>query len=174
MKNNFYYIIIIIIGLVITLFALISTFVTDNPEAENWLYRGLKIVEIAGFFMLVMNGTFIKTKYFRILKGIIAIILIGALVKILHWEFHGINGNLILTIAFLGIMTTYFFSFLNKPLKKRLDFLKLVWVLTRYSIGILIFLHILGREYDIIPSIIIWLAILDYCIGEYKNKRLFE
>ena len=81
MKNNFYYIIIIIIGLVITLFALISTFVTDNPEAENWLYRGLKIVEIAGFFMLVMNGTFIKTKYFRILKGIIAIILIGALVQ---------------------------------------------------------------------------------------------
>ena len=174
MKNNFYYIIIIIIGLVITLFALISTFVTENSEAENWMYRGLKIVEIAGFFMLVMNGTFINTKYFKIIIGLIAIILIGALIKILHWEFYGVNGNLILTFAFFGIMTTYLLSFLNKPLKKRLDFLKLAWVLTRYSLGILIFLHLIRREYNIIPSIIIWLTILDYCIGEYRNKRLFE
>ena len=174
MKNNFYYVVIIIIGLVISLFALISTFITDNLEADNWLNWGLTIVEIAGFFMLVLNGTFIKTKYFRILKGLIAFALIGALIKILHWVVYGVNGNMILTIAFLGIMTTYFFSFLNKPVKKRLDFLKLAWVFARYSIGILILLHIVGSEYNIIPSVIIWMAILDYCLGEYRSKRLFQ
>jgi hypothetical protein len=174
MKNNFYYVVIIIIGLVISFFALISTFMTENIEAEIWLNRGLVIVELTGFFMLVMNGTFIKTKYFRILKGIVAVVFIGALIKILHWEFYGITGNMILLIAFLGIMATYFFSFLNKPIKKRLDFLKLVWVLTRYSIGTLTLLHIIKKEYDIIPSMIIWLAIIDYGIIEYKNKRLFN
>lgn len=174
MKNNFYYVVIILIGLVISLFAFISTIVTENFEAENWLYRGLTIVEIAGFFMLLMNGTFIKTKYFRILKGIVAIILIGTLVKILHWEFYGINGDLILAISFLGVMTTYFFSFLNKPFRKRLDYLKLAWVLSRYTIGTLIFLHVISKVYEIIPSIIIWLAILDYCVEEYRNKRLFD
>jgi len=174
MKNNFYYIVLIIIGLVISLVAFIGITFTENIEAKYWLPRGLNIVEIAGFFMLLMNGSFIKTKYFRIAQGIVAMILIGALIKILHWKFYGVTGNLILTISFLGIMTTYFLSFLKKPIKKRLDYLKLAWVLTRYSIGTLIFLYMVSREYDIIPTILIWLAILEYCIKEYKNKRLFE
>ena len=124
--------------------------------------------------MLVLHGTFIKTKYFRIFKGIMAIVIIGALIKILHWEFQGVNGNNILTVGFIGIMVTYLFSFLNKPIKNRLDFLKLAWVISSYSVGILIFLHMIRRDYQIIPSIIMWVAILDYLIMQKKKGKLFE
>tara|TARA_R110000868_G_C10833443_1_gene759546 strand:- start:163 stop:687 length:525 start_codon:yes stop_codon:yes gene_type:complete len=174
MKNNFYYVAIIIIGLVIALVSLVSMNLTDNLNAGIWFERGLWIGQVAGFFMLVLKGTFIKTKYFRIFKGIMAIVIIGALFKILHWEFQGVNGNLLLSIGFLGIMITYFFSFLNKPIKKRLDFLKLAWVITSYTVGILIFLHMIRRDYQIIASIIMWLAILDYSIMEKKKGKLFQ
>ncbi|QLE01787.1 hypothetical protein HX109_09540 [Galbibacter sp. BG1] len=174
MKNNFYYVTIVIIGLVIALASFVSINLTNNPNAEVWFERGLWIGQTAGFFMLFFNGTFIKTKYFRILKGIIAIIIIGALIKILHWEFQGVSGNNILTVGFIGIMITYFFSFLNKPIKRSLDFLKLVWVITSYTIGILIILHVIRKDYRMIPSVIMWMAILNYFILENKKGKLFE
>ncbi|SFW61255.1 hypothetical protein [Cellulophaga fucicola] len=174
MKSNFNYVIIIIIGLIIAGASFASSILTENINAGIWLDRGLWIGEIAGIFMLLLNGTFIKTKYFRVIKGIMALIMIGALLKILHWEFQFITGNLILIVGFIGIMTTYFFSFLNKPIKKRLDYLKLAWVITRYTVGVLIFLHIIHRDYQVIASIIMWAAIFDYLIAEKKKGRLFE
>ncbi len=103
-----------------------------------------------------------------------SIVIICASFKILHWKFQGLDINLLITAGLLGIVITYFISFLNKPIKKRLDFLKLAWVLARYTFGILIFLHIIKRDYQIITSIIIWLVILDYLIIEKKKGRLFN
>ena len=76
--NNLLFIIIIGIGLLIALGSFLSYSLTYNNNAEEWIKRGLLISELAGFFMLLANGTFIKTKYFKIIKGVIAIIIIGA------------------------------------------------------------------------------------------------
>ncbi len=168
--NNLPYITIIGIGLIIALVGFLTSQLTDNYDAENWTYIGLWISELTGFFMLLLNGTFIKSKYFRILKGVIAIIIIGALFRILHWEYN----RLIMTIGFIGIMLTYFFSFLNKPIKKRLDYLKLVWVIVAYTNAIFTYLHIIGDEYQVLSSAIMWLAIIDYMKTERQKRRLFD
>lgn len=72
-------------------------------------------------------------------------------------------------IGFVGIVTTYTFSFINKPIKKRLDFLKLLWVFTAYTNSLLTYLHIISDEYQIISSAIMWLAIIDYMKTERKK-----
>lgn len=169
-KNNLPYITIIGIGLIIALGGFLTSKLTDNYDAENWIYIGLWVSELAGFFMLLLNGTFIKTKYFRILKGVIAIIIIGALFKIMHWEYN----SLIMIIGFIGIILTYFFSFLNKPIKNRLDYLKLFWVIVAYTNGILTYLHVIGDEYQILSSSLMWLAIIDYMKTERGKRKLFE
>ncbi|MFA7445178.1 MAG: hypothetical protein WCY89_04475 [Flavobacteriaceae bacterium] len=150
-KNNIFYLLVIGIGLLIALGGFLVSNFTGSFEAENWIYRGLWISELAGFFMLFLNGTFIETRYFRILKAIIAIIIIGALFKIMHWNY----GDLILTIGFVGVIITYFFSFLKKPIKKRLDYLKLAWVIVTYIGGILRFLHVISDEYQILTSALV-------------------
>ena len=169
-KNNLPYITIIGIGLIIALGGFLTSKLFDNYDDENWIYIGLWISELAGFFMLLLNGTFIKTKYFRILKGVIAIIIIGALFKIMHWEYN----SLIMIIGFIGIILTYFFSFLNKPIKNRLDYLKLFWVIVAYTNGILTYLHVIGDEYQILSSSLMWLAIIDYMKTERGKRKLFE
>lgn len=169
-KNNLPYLVIIVIGLLTALISFFAFNLTSNLEAEDWTYVGLWASELAGFFMLLINGTLIKTKHFRLLKGSIALIIIGALFKILHWEYH----KTLIVIGFLSIVLIYFLSFLNKPIKKRLNYLKLAWVIIAYTGGILTFLHIIGPEYHILQSAIMWLAIIDYLKIEKENRRLFE
>ncbi|MFY0604881.1 MAG: hypothetical protein JXQ93_13155 [Flavobacteriaceae bacterium] len=168
--HNLPYVVLIGIGLLIALGGFLMSNITDNYDAENWTYIGLWISEIFGFFMLLLNGTFIKTKYFRILKGVIAIIIIGTLFKIMHWEYD----RPIMIMGLAGIMITYLFSFLSKPIKRRLDFLKLAWVIVAYTNGILTYLHIVGEEYQILSSALMWLVIIDYLKLEKERGRLFK
>lgn len=166
--NNLLYLIIIGIGLLIALGSFLFNQFTDN-NTDEWIYRGLLISEIVGFFMLLSNGTFIKTKYFRILKAAIAIVIIGVLFRIMHWEYN----RLIITIGFVAIILTYSLSFFNKPIKKRLDYTKLAWVVIAYTNTLLNYLHIIGDEYQILSSSLMWLAIIDYLKTEKQKGRLF-
>ncbi|GAA3594669.1 hypothetical protein Q4Q39_07000 [Flavivirga amylovorans] len=168
--KNYNYVSIIIIGLVIALIGFLVSKFTYSPDAEFWADIGLIISEFTGFIMLIRNGTFIRTKYFRIFKGVFAIIIIGALSKIMHWQYN----NVIMIIGFVLAVLVYFFSFLNKPIKKRLDYLKLIWVIVAYSGAILRFLHVINDEYQIMSSAIMWLAIIDYMKIERGKRRLFE
>ncbi|WMI68244.1 hypothetical protein [Mangrovimonas sp. YM274] len=168
--KNFNYISIIAIGLVIALIGFLASQFIDNPEAEFWTQIGLRISEFVGFLMLLFNGTFIKTRLFKIAKVFIAIILIAALLKILHWNHNG----LIMSLGYIGIVATYSFSFFRKPIKKYLDFLKLFWVFAAYTNSLLTYLHIISNEYQIISSVIMWLAIIDYMKTEREKRRLFD
>lgn len=167
--NNLFYIIIIGIGLLLALGGFLTSYITNSSKAEDWMYIGLWIIEIAGFFMLLLHGTFIKRKYFKILKGIMAIVIIGILFAIMHWPY----GKLMLVSGLIGIMITYLFSFLSKPIKNRLDIIKLAWVLVSFTNGILVYLHLIGYEYQILQSVLMWLAIIEYLRIEKKRGRLF-
>lgn len=168
--KNYNYVSIIIIGLVIALIGFTVSKLTYSPDAEFWTQIGLTISEFTGFIMLIRNGTFIRTKYFRIFRGFFAIIIIGALFKIMHWKYT----NIIMIVGFVLAVITYVLSFLNKPIKKRLDYLKLLWVVIAYTGGTLRFLHIINSDYQILSSAIMWLAIIDYMKIENEKRRLFE
>ncbi|GAA3561424.1 GldL-related protein [Snuella lapsa] len=168
--KNYNYVVLIIIGLVIALISFLVSKFKYSPNTEFWTNIGLAISEFSGFIMLIRNGTFIRTKYFRVFKGVFAIILIGALFKILHYPY----GNEIIVVGFAFAVLIYFFSFLNKPIRKRLDYLKLFWVVVAYTGGILRFLHIINDDYQILSSAIMWLAIIDYMKMERQKRRLFD
>lgn len=169
-KKNLPFLVIIGIGLLTALAAYVVSVFTDYFQAQNWTYIGLWMSELAGFFMLLINGTFLKTKYFKYFKGVFSIVIVAVLFKILHWSY----SDILLIIGFIGFIIVYFFSFLNKPNRKRLDFLKLAWVITAFSIGLLKILKFIGDQYQIIPSAIMWLAIIDYLKTEQERRTLFQ
>ncbi len=168
--DNLTFLIVISCGLIIALGSYLATQFTTFEDSEIWIYRGLWISELAGFFMLILNGTFIKTRFFKILNGAAALIIVGALFKIMHWQY----ADLLLTMGLIGTILIYFLSFLKKPLKKRLDFLKLTWVIVAFAIAILRFAHLIGEEYQVLSSTLIWLAIIDYLKMQKEKGRLFS
>lgn len=167
--NNLPYLILIGIGLLIAFGGFLMSNFSDNPEAESWISIGLWLSELIGFFMLFLNGTFIKTKYFRIVKGFISILFVGVIFKIMHYGY----SDYLLIGGFVGIILTYLFSFLKKPIKKRLDYFKLAWVITAYSYNILSYLHYIGEEYKILSSALMWLMIIDYMKTQKEKGFLF-
>lgn len=167
--NNLFYILIIGIGGLLALGGFLTSYISYSSKAEDWMYIGLSIIELAGFFMLLLHGTFIKRKYFRISKGIMAVVIIGVLFAIMRWPY----GKLILVTGLIGIVITYLFSFLSKPVKNRLDIIKLAWVIVAFTNSILVYLHMIGSQYQILPSVFMWLAIIEYIRTEKKRGRLF-
>ncbi len=161
-------ILVAFIGMIMTNIA--SDYATISLAWDMFDY-GLRIGGFTGFIMLLINGTFIKTKYFRIAQGLFAFVVIGALLKILHWTSY---SDLIIIVGVIGIALVYFFSFYKKPIKKRLDYLKLVWVLANYTFAILVFQHLIRREYTEVGNYLLWLVIIDFAVTGLKNKTLFR
>ena len=79
---------------------------------------------LSGIYLLLKNGTFIKSTEGKLTLGAIALLLIGAMFKIMHWPF----ANEMLIVGFgsmAGFYTTHFF---NKPEKELLDYGKVLFV----------------------------------------------
>lgn len=126
----------------------------QNQILETTLF----CIELFGMFFLLYMGTFIKTKYFRYSKLLFALLLVGALFKITNW----FNSDLFFIVGFLGILVMYVLSFIQKPFKNRLDYLKLAWITISIPYKLLIFFHLVGRDYGIITQIIMFFALLEY------------
>ena len=156
--NNYIYLIGIVTGLLVALVSFVLFQFYENLKAEQFIYIGLWIGEVFGFLMLLLNGTFIKTKYFRFVKMAIAFIFVGAIFRIMHYSY----SNPILISGFVAIIVLYCLSFLKKPIKKRLDYYKLAWVVIGYSSSVLIYLHLIKDDIELLSSVIMWLAIIDY------------
>ncbi|WP_025665641.1 GldL-related protein [Aquimarina megaterium] len=162
--------ILIILGVLITLIGwFLSSFTTI--ENSDFLFRiGLWLIEVPGMFLLLSNGTFLKTRYSRIAMGLTALMIIGVLFKIMHWSFQ----NILLLIGCIGIVFSYLLHFVQKPIKKRLDYLKLAWVIVKYIGAILFLSHVIGKEYQILTTVLMILALMDYMLPRIKNKTLFD
>ena len=167
--------ILIGIGILTAFIGILTANITSDYETMDFGWSlfdyGLWISGILGFVLLVLNGTFIKTKYFKITQGLIALIIIGALLKILHWTSF---ADYIIIGGLIGIMIAYTLSFTKKPIKKRLDYLKLIWVIASYTLGILSFLHLISRDLIEVSNYILWLAVIDFAVSRLKNGTIFR
>ncbi len=170
MSSNQTLTILIIVGVLMTLTGLFLSTFTSVSDSEFLINISLWLIEIPGMFLLLLNGTFLKTIYSRIAMGLVAFVLIGAAFKIMHWPFNSI----LIGVGCIGIVIVYGISFLKKPIKKRLDYLKLAWVMVRYLGALLAVYHIIGNEYHILTTALMILALMDYILPKIKNKTLFE
>lgn len=169
--NKRYFLIFIGFLVIISFFGIILANISSDFETVelgwNIFDYGRIIAEIFSLIFLLLNGTFIKTKYFKFTKGIISIILIGTLLKIMHWTEY---ADQIINVGFIGIVFCYFLHFSKKPIKKRLDYLKILWVFVSYSSKILTSLDLINSYFILIGSIILLLTIIEFALTE-KTKQ---
>ena len=175
--NKRYFLIFIGSLVLISFFGIILANISAEIETVelgwNIFDYGRIIAEIFSLIFLLLNGTFIKTKYFKWTKGIISIIIIGALLKIMHWTKY---GNHIIIVGLIGIAFCYFLHFSKKPIKKRLDYLKILWVLVSYSLKILTSLDLINSYFTLIGSVILLLTVIEFALTEktkqYKTQKI--
>lgn len=81
---------------------------------------------LSAIYLLVKNGAFIKTREYRFLGVSLAVTLIGAMFKLMHWE----GGNLMIGSGLASVFIIYVIYFMRKPQKDLLAVGKAVFLLT--------------------------------------------
>ena len=155
---------------------IISLIVTQVSTDSGTIYKawtmfgfGLNIGGLFGLIMLFINGTFIRSRYFRFVMISSSFIVIGAICKIESWPY----STQVFIIGYIGILLSYFLSFLEKQNKKRLDYMKLSWVILSYSVYIFKLLDILKGDYKNVLTFLLWLIIIDFLIEGFLRRTLF-
>lgn len=170
-------VLLILIGLsILSIIAgiLIQSFAT-NVDAT---YFGLDLYSFSfwigtllGLALLLANGTFIYSLYFRISCIAILVVLAGAALKILHWTSY---ADSIIVMGLVLIMLIYAWHFLQKPTKKFLDYFKLFWVITAYSLNIGNYLHLIPNDYPLFGNYLLWLLVLYFAFTGLRNRTIFR
>lgn len=135
----------------------------------NVVTTGNGLAEFAGFFLVLRNGTILRTIYWDIIKLCFAVVLVGVFLKIQHYPF----SDIVLATGLLGVAITYAIRFLNKKQKMRSDVIKLLWVMTAYVGAVLFLLHLVPKEVMYASAAVLWLVILDFIITGFYRKTIF-
>ena len=169
MKNKIF-LILILIATLIALGGIIALMLSYVETGYLFLSFGLSIVNLLGFIMLVRNSSLTKTTYFRFISIFIAIVIVGAMFKIMHWP----GSAIMLTIGLMGIPSIYTFRFINKSVKRQLDIMKLIWVLTTYITALGVIMHWLPRDISYLPNVIMLATTIHFAMTCMKDKELME
>ena len=90
---------------------------------------------------------------------------------------YTLYADYLIVFGLVGILITYSISFHKKPIKKRLDYLKLTWVILLLSSTVLIFLHVLSMDYRLVADIVFWILLLDFCTTKtnlFKKQKSYS
>jgi hypothetical protein len=153
------------LAVVIALFlllGLIGLFIRDESILSNYAEVSFVIAENIGIIMMLVNGTFISTQYFKISTGLILIIVLGALMKILHLT----GADETLLFPFPVLLLVYLIHFIYKKPKKHLDVLKLLTLTIFLILPPLSILHFIPEKTKetllLISHIVFWFTFLDF------------
>lgn len=169
MKNKFF-LILILLASIIALIGLFTSMITNFESGEIMLSLGFSAVNILGTAMLIKNSTLTKTIYFKYISILIGIVFFGVMFKIMHWP----DSSIMLAIGLLGIPSVYVFRFIYKQIKTQLDIMKLIWVITAYTIVFGIIMHWLPRYMSYLPNLMLLLIIFKFALICFKDKFLFN
>ncbi len=160
-------IVLILLSLVCALIGLCLNFFNGESSLGYILIeRGIGTGQLIGIFMLLSNGTTLKTLYWKLILVFIPIILLGTLFKIMHWHL----ADPLLLVGLFAIPSIYFIRFITKKERGHLDILKWLWVLTAFVFSALILMHWLSKSYSTIPVIVLWVTICDFIVLEFRKK----
>jgi hypothetical protein len=147
-----------------------SIFISYRLELEEIL----SIAHVIALIMMLVNGIFMTTLFFRISIMASIAIFIGAALKIMHIP----GGDQTLLISFLTIPLLYLVHFILKKEKGHLDILKLLTVFAFFILPPLVMLHIIPRDYTnsvrIFNYVIFWLTFVDFLVLGLTKRTLFQ
>lgn len=154
-------------------FLLLASFVSGvfvvamNYQWEMFaLYAGAA-GRFLGLVILIRTGQFIKTKFFRLSLFFFAALLIGVLLKIMHWP----GSFYFLLAGFTGVSVLYALHFIKKNKKNLTDYLKLIWVILIFATATLFVFHWPGKEpVKLIESFVFCLLFWSYTFMQQKKE----
>lgn len=135
--------------------------------------RFLEAVQIIGLMNMVLNGTFISTRYFKITLVLIGLFFVGALLTMVHPT----SADVILLLSLAGILIMYLLHFLVKKPKTFLDTMKLLTLVFIFPLPLLFFRPISAETKNVtilLSHIIFAITFVLYLItGERKAALYF-
>lgn len=137
---------------------IISSFEGAN---EGWNSIGklaIYVMWASGFYLLINNGTFKNTLYFKLSIPFTIVTFFGFLFKIMHWT----GANSMLLGSSVLIIVLYGISFLHKPKQNHLDVLKMLWVMVSFGFLIGIALRLNVRYIKLLSPMLLILCLFDF------------
>ncbi len=174
MSNRFFIIFISISLLIAVIGLMIKIFASEASVHEFGLKMfeyGLNISTICGLILLAVNGSFILSKFFDIAKGLLLIIMLGLFLRLNHWTSY---ANAVMVTGIASILVCYLIHFLKKDKKKRLDLLKLIWVIVHLLHIISSVLSLEKELYLDISYYLLWILIIYFIVSSTRNKTLMN
>jgi hypothetical protein len=101
---------------------------------ETLFNIGMSCAQVVGLILIVVNGSFITNRKTVRIMGIFAIL--PVLGYFLQW-YSRPSGIFLQLLGLLLILTLYAKSFLHKPTKEVLDYLKLIWISSKIATSFL-------------------------------------
>jgi hypothetical protein len=156
------------------LLGIVGQFTSLSPELTMYADGLVTVAEDLGIIMMLINGTFISTRLFKVSLLFIGLAILGFIFKVMHLP----GADQLLLYPFIGVWLVYFIHFLLKQDKKALDVLKVLMLLSFMALPPLIMLHIASEEsreiFVLINRALFWLTFLYFLYNGYKGKLLFR
>jgi len=140
------------------------------------IYRNelVSIAENVGIIMMLVNGTFVSTRLFKIALFVLGLIVLGFLFKIMHMP----GADELLIYPFIILFCLYVVHFTNKKSKRRVDKLKVAMLISFLVLPPFIMLHVISEEHrEVIVLIshgLFWITFLDFLYTSYKEGVLLK
>jgi hypothetical protein len=137
---------------------------TANANLAVLLSPGELLFLFSGVYLLLKNGTFIKSAQYRLARLGIAVLLIGVMFKIMHWPFSAA----MLIVGCMSFSALYLYYLIKNNHTRWSHYLALFFILT-FSIGTLLKLFRWPYSEEVVFSGMIALLIL--IIDLVKTKK---
>jgi hypothetical protein len=132
----------------------------------------ISIAENLAILMMLINGTFRKSKYFQYVYGVVGFLIVAVIFKILHLPY----ADQLMSLPFLLVLFLYLLHFFSKPVKDHLDYLKLITVFLLSLTLALYALNFLSNEVttnlEMISRWILFLTFIDFVVMGIRRKTL--
>lgn len=134
----------------------------------------ITIAEIIGLIIMLINGTFKKSVFYKFFTASLFVLLLGVLLKVLH-----LNGaDQLMALPYLVIPVVYTLYFIRKKSKDHLSIMK--WLAV-----IFFFLPVSLSDFRLISDdaasplfltshIIFWIAFADFLVIGFRDRTLFH
>ncbi len=104
------------------------------PIGSTIFNFGMSCTQVLGLILIVINGTLVTNSKMVRLMGLLALLPLAG--YFIQWYSNSIGTSLQL-LGLLLILAVYAKTFLSKPTKEVLDYLKLIWVSSKVTTSFL-------------------------------------
>ena len=134
----------------------------------------LAVAANLAIIMMLINGPFIKSKYFKWCKACFTILVLGILMKVMHSKL----GDVLVAVPFPACGIIYFIYFLTKSDKGYLEILKLLTVIMISIVPTFFLYDLVDENTNIILTVaancVLWITFVVFVIQGQSKKSLFN